>query len=410
MMSKKKLKKNKKSILFLLTQDLESPSGLGRYFPLCKNLVKQGFCVEIAALHSNYQALEKRRYDNAGVTISYLAQMHVKKENNQTKYFSVFQLMWYSFEATLRLLLYILINPSDMVVIGKPHPMNSIAGLIGGKINRAKIILDCDDYEAASNYFSSSWQRFVIKLFEDTMPKLVHKVVTNTIFNKDRMVDLGVKEGKILYLPNGIDLDRYLIIDEEIRNELAHDLGLSDKKVVAYIGSLSLLNHPVDLLITAFKKIHDKHSDIKLLIVGGGKDIKKLESLVISHGLKEDVIFTGRVSPNQVPYYYDIADVSVDPVYDNNVAKGRCPLKMFESWIMKTAFITAAVGDRALLAGSPPATLFFDAGDPIDLSSKIVYVFSHEKVRERLSLLGYNLVQEYNWSTITRKFSEWIIN
>ena len=38
-----------KKIMFLLTQDLQSPSGIGRYFPLCKDLARQGYDVTMGA-------------------------------------------------------------------------------------------------------------------------------------------------------------------------------------------------------------------------------------------------------------------------------------------------------------------------------------------------------------------------
>ena len=75
-------------ILFLLTQDLESPSGLGRYLPLAQELVKSGHQVNIAALHSNYQKLAFRRKNIQGVELHYVAQMHVKKQGSTKTYFS----------------------------------------------------------------------------------------------------------------------------------------------------------------------------------------------------------------------------------------------------------------------------------------------------------------------------------
>jgi glycosyltransferase involved in cell wall biosynthesis len=407
-MSKKNNTRTRKSILFLLTQDLESPSGLGRYFPLCKNLVKQGFSVKVAALHSNYRSLEKRRFENAGVSISYVAQMHVKKENNQTEYFNVLQLLCYSIKATWRLLLYALNNPTDIIVIGKPHPMNSIAGLIGGKFNRARIILDCDDYEAESNYFSSSWQQSVIRFFENTMPKLVHHVTSNTFFNKKRMIGLGVPANKIDYLPNGIDQERFRNTDPIKESQIKQSLNLEGKKVIAYIGSLSLANHPVDLLIHAFKHIVEKDDSAFLLIVGGGKDLDALKLLVKDTKLDNNVHFVGRVSPDVVPYYYKLAHVSVDPVHENDAAKGRCPLKMFESWAMNTPFVTADVGDRKILASNPPAALFFEAGNYFDLATKILYVINNAEIKNQLILVGFNLVQRYEWSTIANDFIKWI--
>ncbi|MGW8252136.1 MAG: hypothetical protein ACWGO1_15960, partial [Anaerolineales bacterium] len=66
-------------ILFLLTQDLESPSGLGRYAPMARELSALGHRVQVAALHSAYDELEHKQLQMAGAQISYVAPMHVRK-------------------------------------------------------------------------------------------------------------------------------------------------------------------------------------------------------------------------------------------------------------------------------------------------------------------------------------------
>lgn len=401
-------KKRRNNITFLLTQDLESPSGLGRYLPLAKNLSKQGMTVCIFALHANFKALKNRTYLIDNVKITYVAQMHVKKENSQTSYFNAMNLLRYSLNATWKLFVHVIKIPTDTIIIGKPHPMNSIAGLIGGKFHRAKIILDCDDYEAASNYFSSSWQKWVVRCFENIMPKFVDHVTTNTYFNRDRMIDLGVPADKIDYLPNGIDQDRFRNLDPSVELQIMQSLNLEGKKVIAYIGSLSLANHPVDLLIRAFIEIAEKDGSAFLLIVGGGKDIDVLKAMVKDNKLENSVHFVGRVPPDLVPYYYKLAHVTVDPVNEDDAAKGRCPLKMFESWAMNTPFVTADVGDRRILASNPPAALFFGAGNFADLATKILYVINGKEIINQLSSVGLNLVKRFEWSTLANEFSKWI--
>jgi len=395
-------KTKRKDIVFVLTQDLESPSGLGRYFPLAKNLIKQGLSVCIATLHSNYGALEQRQFTKEGIHVAYVAQMHVKKGNNTTKYFSPLSLIWISIKATWRLLKYVILNPANVIVIGKPHPMNSIAGLIGGHLMGAKIILDCDDYEAASNYFASSWQRWVVRTFENLTPKLVNKITTNTIYNQNRMVKLGVPAKKINYLPNGVDQERFQNTNQIKNIPTIESLQQKDNQIIAYIGSLNLDNHPVDLLLTAFRIIIEQISQVKLLIVGGGKDLNLLHNLAKDMNIDNDVIFVGRVSPDLVPHYYQIADVSVDPVNNTDAAKGRCPLKMFESWAMNTPFVTSDVGDRSFLAGKTQSTLLSEPGNPDDLAAKIISILRDPKQASLMRVSGSVRVKKFYWCNIVQ--------
>lgn len=402
-MKNTKTKNSNKEILFLLTQDLESPSGLGRYFPISKYLAKKGFSVNIAALHSNYGSLETHTMLKEGVNVHYVAQMHIKKENNQTIYFNSLQLFWHVLQATWLLFLFVLKNPPDIIVIGKPHPMNSVAGIVGGYLKNSKIILDCDDYEAASNYFSSKWQQRIVKFFENTTPMFAHKITTNTHFNKERMISLGIPPEKIHYLPNGVDPDRFKKIDKNKVDEIAHRLDLSDKKIVAYIGSLNLSNHPVDLLLNAFKIVSEAQENAALIIVGAGKDLEKLKQLSFDLNINGKVFFEGRVDSEMVANYYELANVTVDPVYDTDSAMGRCPLKMFESWLTGTPFITSDVGDRKLLSGDPPAALLTLPGDANDLANKIRKIINDQDLALELRVNSLKTVENFYWENLVQE-------
>jgi len=393
-------KKRRNNIIFLLTQDLESPSGIGRYFPLSKNLVQEGYSVTIAALHSDFDSLKKHTIWQEGVKVAYVAQMHVKKEDHKTKYFRSHELIWHTLKATWNLFRFVLRNPADIIVIGKPHPMNSIAGLLGGWLSGSKIILDCDDYEAESNFFSANWQKGIIRIFENFTPKLVHQITTNTLFNKNRMIDIGISPKKIYYLPNGVDAERFSGIDLEEAKQIAAEFGLEHQKVIAYIGSLSLANHPVNLLLESIKLIVDQETNVTSLIVGGGKDLKTLKNLARELQIEDKVVFIGRVAPDAVPYFYQIADVTVDPVFETDAAKGRCPLKMFESWIMETPFVTADVGDRKFLAGNPPSALLAKPGSSEDLALQLSRVLSNPRLAEELIFQGKQNIRNYLWHNL----------
>jgi len=393
----------KKKILFLLTQDLESPSGLGRYYPIGKYLVKEGYLVTIAALHSNFSSLTRHDFEKEGVKVHYVAQMHVKKEDNQTNYFNSFQLFGHVLKATWHLFHLVLKNSPDIIIIGKPHPMNSVAGIIGGFLKKSKVILDCDDYEAASNYFSSKWQQNIIKIFENTVPRFVLTITTNTLFNKDRMISLGIPSEKIYYLSNGVDQDRFVNVDKKIVDGIVRRLGLYDKKIVAYIGSLNLSNHPVDLLLKAFKYVTEKLNNVILIIVGGGRDLEKLKELSIDLNISDKVYFEGRIAPEIVSNYYKLADVTVDPVEDTEAAKGRCPLKMFESWVAGVPFVTADVGDRKILSTNPSSALLTLPGDAQDLALKIEKIVEDLELSQELRINGKKNVNNYLWKNLVNE-------
>ncbi|MDY0124868.1 MAG: glycosyltransferase family 4 protein [Anaerolineaceae bacterium] len=388
-------------LVMLLSQDLISPSGLGRYFPLAKYLVRENYRVTILALHSNFESETKRDFWDQGVHIRYESQMHVRKNENKTEYFSAVDLIKVSIAATNALLREAIKENPDLVFVGKPHPMNGIAGLMAANKKSIPLIVDCDDYEAESNKTSSRWQKALLRFFENFLPKKANLVTTNTYFNMDRLQKLGISSEKIHYLPNGVDTERFQPVSASRLNILRESLGLGDNKVVAYLGSLNLANHPVDLLIRSFAKVVKNQEAVRLLIVGGGGDMEKLQELVKELKIEESVVFTGRVQPDEINAYYQLADVSVDPVNDTLADRGRCPLKLFESWQMGVPVVTSDVGDRKVLAGEPPAVILTEAGSSDKLAEELRTLLKNPSILLHMQKNAIARAKAFDWIKIS---------
>jgi glycosyltransferase involved in cell wall biosynthesis len=393
-------------ILYLLTQDLESPTGAGRFFPLARELVLLGHQVNIAALHGNYKGLENTHFTRDGVGIHYLAQMHVKKAGNRKMYFNPGRLILISAYATWALTRAALRIPADIVHIAKPHPMNSIAGLAAKYIRKRYFVLDCSDYEAGTNRFSSAWQRWIITFFENNMPGHADFLTTHATFLRDRLLSLGVPSEKIAYLPNGVDYERFSILDEAELSSLRSTFGLQNKRVVAFIGTLTAHAHSVDLLMKAFRHVLQEIPEAVLLIVGGGEKYVQLQEFAQALGISAATIFCGRVPASHVNCYYRLADVSVDPVYDTEVARSRFPIKLFESWVTGIPFVTADVGDRRSLLEKPHAGLLAKPGDAVSLSNMIIRVLKNPALAEELRRNGYERARSFDWKILAKEMEK----
>jgi glycosyltransferase involved in cell wall biosynthesis len=393
-------------IAFILTQDLESPSGLGRYFPIARQLSARGHTVHISALHPDYQALTERQFVRDGVQVNYVAPMHVRKQGNLKHYYRPVELMAVSTRAVFRLSQDVLRQRVDIIHVGKPHPMNSIAGLLGSLHKGQSLCVDCDDYEAGSMQFSAAWQKWLVATFERCVPRLSRLVSVNTHYVYQKLLDWGVPEDRIVYLPNGVAREHISWGDEGKVEDLRTKFGLTGNPVVAYLGSLSLSSHPVDLLLKAFMQIKNELPDAKLLIVGGGEDFPILVKMAAQMGLGDSVIFTGRVAPQEVPAYYRLAHVSVDPVHDNEAARGRSPLKMFESWAAGVPFVTSRVGDRTYFLEASGAGKLAADSTPEAYARAIAEVLANPHLAEKLRENGLNEVQHFTWDHLTDRLEQ----
>lgn len=395
-------------IAFLLTQDLGSPSGLGRYWPLGRELRQLGHNVSILALHSNYATLTPQEKDfvRQGVHVRYVGQMHVRKVGNRKFYFKPLRLLYVVLVGTLRLAFAALGTPADAYHVGKPHPMNGVAGVVASKLRQKPLYLDCDDYEIASNRLETTWQRLGIAYFERRLPDYAAGISVNTHFVLEKLIESGYPAERIRYVPNGVDRHRFRNASRSEVEELRRKLDLTDREVVIYVGSLSLTSHGLDLLLEAFPIVQQSHPRAALLLVGGGEDYDTLRRKAEAMGIEDAVRFTGRVSPERVAPYYLLADVSVDPVYDNQAQQARSPLKIVESLAMGTPVVTGDVGDRGMYLQDGQAGRLVPGGDAVALASGIVGLLeedgSSRQKEEATRLLG----NAYFWDALVHDFAQ----
>jgi glycosyltransferase involved in cell wall biosynthesis len=86
------------------------------------------------------------------------------------------------------------------------------------------------------------------------------------------------------------------------------------KKVLLTVSRLGVERYKGhDRVIRTLPRLLDQHPDTIYLIVGGGDDRRRLESLAVEYGVAKNVQFTGSVLPEELPDYFRLADVFVMP-------------------------------------------------------------------------------------------------
>ncbi|MET6991010.1 glycosyltransferase [Sediminicola arcticus] len=123
-------------------------------------------------------------------------------------------------------------------------------------------------------------------------------VICQTEYMKTQLVTALPKlfEGiKVQVIPNPID---FLEIETKAKVTIK---ALKNKKYLVAAGRL-VPAKGFDILIEAFNKVSLKIPDLELIILGAGKDQKKLEEIRDSLGLEDKITFPGYV-PNVYPYF-----------------------------------------------------------------------------------------------------------
>lgn len=390
----------------LINQSIESSSTIGRYCPIARELCKKNNSVTILALHHDFKNISVKEFKiNENSKLKYVGQMAVRKANDTKYYYKGFTLYKNVSLSTLQMTLNTLSSEADIIHIFKPQPINSIAGIFGKILKNKPLYLDCDDFEAEMNKFSSAIQKKVFTFFEDNVPKYCQGITVNSHFLERRNINLGYPNEKIVYVPNGIERERFSNIDKNCIELIKNKHGLQSKLIILYFGTISISSgHDVDLLIKAFEIIKKEISNVALVFIGGGEDSINIKKYVNEKGLKDSVKFFGRIASKDIPAYIKIADLTVDPVRYNDINKARSPLKVFESMAAGVPVITGDVGDRKEILENGKSGFLVNAGDQNQLAKGIIYLFQDEKFRKEITRNASRRINDFYWDKLINEF------
>jgi len=394
-------------ILFLMTQSLDSPGGVGRFMPVAKCLVRRGHGVVILALHHDFRNLRQRQFVLEGVQVKYVGQMHVRKVGDDKLYYRPAKMLWIATIATLKLALAALAVPADIVQVCKTQPMNGLAAWIVHRLRGTPVCLDSDDYEAAHNRFSARWQQHIVARFEDWMPSFACGIAANTTFIAERFRGLGYPSERILLIANGVDGERFAILETQNVHQqldsLRQSIGITPTdRVIEYVGSISSVSHALENLLEAFADVLHIEPNALLLVVGGGEDLKRVKKQAYALGIVDRVRFTGRVPSRMIPFYYRLAEVSVDSVYDTLAGRSSLALKLVESIVAGVPCVTTDVGDRQAIAGE--AGIAVPPDDPQSLAAAIVSILLDSKRAARMRAAARRMRSDLLWENKVRLF------
>lgn len=140
--------------------------------------------------------------------------------------------------------------------------------------------------------------------FNKLVLKRADQIIAVSPNEKSEIAKVGDFSNKILYIPNGIDV-------QEIDSHLNRSMQSDWPKVILYVGRLER-KKGLQSLIYAFSQIVSLY-DVVLLIVGEGPYKNEIIKMVSTSGIEDRVKFLGRVSENELYQIYARSHIFVSP-------------------------------------------------------------------------------------------------
>ncbi|MFH1031248.1 MAG: glycosyltransferase [Chloroflexota bacterium] len=219
-----------------------------------------------------------------------------------------------------------------------------------------------------------------------------HRIIASTEREKEALIEYyGAMPERIGIVPCGVNPDLFHPSDKE---KAKRELGFTDQKVILFVGRIEPLKG-IDRLLQAITYLPEK-TGLKLVIIGGGEqsrsEMERLQKLSDQLGIRDMVVFPGVVEHQQLPRYYNAADVSVVASYYESFG-----LVALESLACGIPVIATDVGDLRDIIRQGETGYIVDSNVPRSLAEKITLILNQPKQN---STQIRESVLRFSWSKI----------
>lgn len=206
-------------------------------------------------------------------------------------------------------------------------------------------------------------------------------------------------KNKFIELPFGVDTDRFA--PREPDAALLAEWGIKpEESVILFVGGLNSAHYfkGASVLLRAFAELKKEAGSLRLVLVGAGDLVASYKKMAANLKISDQVIFASSVSPENLPRYYNLADVFVLPSTDRSEAFGLVLLEAQASGVPVIA--TDLAGMRTVFEDEKTG-LVVPVNDSITLARALAWIFAHpdEHAAMRVSARA-RVMEKYRWDLI----------
>ncbi len=235
-----------------------------------------------------------------------------------------------------------------------------------------------DIFQVTRSWIGRWVTRFVLKRCE--------RISVLSYALKRATTDIGISASAITIVPNGVDISRFVPLDEE------------RQPLIVYVGTL-IKRKGVSYLIEAMAEVAQAHPHSRLVVVGEGPERASLEQLTTSLTLTPFVRFVGARSPEDVRTWMQRAKIFVLPSLEEGLG-----VVLLEALACGTPIVASNVGGIPDVV-TPDVGVLTLSADSRSLSTAIGHLLAAEAHWQAMSKNARKRAEEiYDWQKIAEQF------
>jgi D-inositol-3-phosphate glycosyltransferase len=204
---------------------------------------------------------------------------------------------------------------------------------------------------------------------------------------------------RVSLVPCGVDLAKFRPLDQQ---EARRRLGLNGEKVMLYVGRVEPLKG-LDLFIETAAQM--EADDVKMIVVGGDangeKEMARVRRLAEERQVDGLIDFVGRVEHDELPLYYNAADVCVVPSYYESFG-----LVALESMACGTPVVATRVGGLPTIVHHGHTGYLKSWRCPEAFANSVEMIISSEGLQESLGAAARRRAEGMGWGNVATMIEE----
>ena len=261
---------------------------------------------------------------------------------------------------------------------------SAIDGIIGARFAGIRRIVHGEHGREAQDPTGANMRRLKIR-------KLLHPLVSRFVtvssdLKRWLIYDVGVPEGKVVQIINGVDTERFCPPQDTAAGKMKAGLP-PDSFVIGSVGRLDSVKDYATL-IRAFASVVTGQTGLTgltgktvLMIIGSGSEEQRLKTLADELKISDRILFLGERT--DIPELMRAFDVFVL----SSIAEGISNT-VLEAMASELPVIATSVGGNVELVGDGITGFLFSPGDYRGLAEKIILYFKNSDLLQEHGLNG----------------------
>jgi len=285
----------------------------------------------------------------------------------------------------------------DVVIATSPQFFCGWAGRVIAGLRRLPFVLEIRDIWPESIVAVGAMKKSTLIRFLEWLERRLYRnadhIVTVGQGYRDRLVERGVPERKVVVVPNGVDLPQFTSFAN--REALRAEFGLGDRFVCAFVGTIGMASG-LQVVLRAARSLKAASDDsFRFFLVGDGAERKQLESAAEAESLSH-IVFAGRLAKERIPGVIGAVDACLVHLIDTSLFRSVMPSKLFEAAAMQKPIILGVAGEAAAWLESARAGICIDPENDTDLLAAMRHLRDDAPLREALGKNGRAFVEQHH--------------